>query len=200
MLDGKIRAFKYFNKEKRTNHIEFISSSKVIKYNDELFAIEIWLIDMKNMILTENKSQQLIDISFLNKIKKLSGWSCNIYMIVEKKDLALTCSLSGIIYYEKMLGYLSKINIKIEGQPEDDEIDKILLLPNNVPYTFVLCGRLDESLDFLNDDRFVNKVKELNGKITWRGIDIDVKQLCLEETKYCLIDNLKRIIKDNNLE
>ena len=200
MLDGNIRTFKYCNKEKRINHIRFMPYSKVIKYNDELFVFDIYDIDMKKMMITENKSLQLIDSKFLDKIKKLSDTSNSIYMIVEKKDLTLTCWLFEITYYKRFLRYFSKIEIKIKGWSKDDVIDKILLLPNNVSYIFDICGRLDKSLRFLYDDTFVNKVKELNGKITCRGIDIDVKQLCLEETKDFWIDNLKRKLEDNDLE
>ena len=200
MLDGNIRTFKYYKDEKIINYISIISSSKVIKYDDKLFAFEISSIGMKNMIITENISLQLIDSSFLDMIKKLSDARYSIYMIVEKKDLAWTCWLNEITYYKKFMRYFSKFKIKIKGWPEGDVIDKILLLPSNVSYTFVICGCLDESLRFLDDDRFVNKVKELNGKITCRGIDIDVKQLCLEETKDFLLDNLKRKIEDNDLE
>ena len=200
MIDGKIRTFKYYNDGERINDIGVIPSSKVIKYNDELFVFDISSIYMQNMTITKNKSLQLIDSKFLDKIKKLSDTSNSIYMIVEKKDLTLTCWLTEITDYKKILRYFSKIKIKIKGWPEDAEINKILQLPSNVSYTFAIRGRLDESLDFLDDDRFVNKVKELNGKITCRGIDIDVKKLCLEETKYCLIDNLKRKIEENDLD
>ena len=202
MFDGNVRTFKYYNEEKRINHIRFIPSDKVIKYNDELFAIEIWLIVMKNMIIAENKNLQLIDSKFLNKIKKLSDTTYSIYMIVEKKDLTRTCWLTEMTYYKKFLRYLSKIKIKIniKGRLKDAEINKILRLQNNISYTFALCGRLDECLDFLHNYRFVNKVKELNGKITCRGIDIDVRQLCLKGKKYGLIGNLKRKIEDNDLE
>ena len=200
MLDGNIRTFKYCNKDKRINHIRFIPYSKVIKYNDELFVFDIYDIDMKKMMITENKSLQLIDSKFLDKIKNLSDTNNNIYMIVEKKNLALTCWMTEIYYFKKFLRYLSKIKIKIEGCPNNAVIKKFLWLPSNASYTFDICSSLDESLDFLDDDKFVNKVKALNGKITCRGIDIDVKKLCLKETKYCLIDNLKRKIKDNDLD
>ena len=200
MFDGNVRTFEYYNEEKRINYFRFIPSDKVIKYNDELFAIEIWLIDMKNMIITENKNLQLIDSKFLDKIKNLSDTNNNIYMIAEKKNLALTCWMTEIYYFKKFLRYLSKIKIKIEGCPNNAVMKNFLWLPSNASYTFDICSRLDESLDFLDDDKFVNKVKALNGKITCRGINIDVKKLCLKETKYCLIDNLKRKIKDNDLE
>ena len=198
VFDGKIRTFKYYDKEKRIKRISVKSSSYVMKCKNKLFAFDICDIDMKKMMITENKSLQLIDSKFLDKIKKLSDTSNSIYMIVEKKDLALTCCLNSITYYnKKFLRCFSKIKISIDGRPNEGVIKDILNLPNNVPYTFDICGWLGESLDFLYNDRFVNKVKKLNGKITCGEIDIDVKQLCLEETKDCWIDNLKKKIKDS---
>ena len=163
----------------------------VIRSEDEnVFALKVSNLDFKNMILENKLGELKVSNYFYNKISNLAKSSKDVYIFTNVNSLTLNIDLWNINEELKYFEFWTKVNIILKDLLKtEDVLEKIDLLPKNAQYTFEIKYPNNGWLNFLMKDSFIEKIKEIRGRILCLRVEIESKLINKEELSL-LIDSI----------
>ena len=197
MINDELRAFKREDGGMLNLEVYFHrKSTKIIKESQMLICVK--MISFKNLILEGNVKEipeDLISLEIKDGIEDIVTLN-NIYLIVEKNEFALDVNFGNSRKYIKYFDFWSRVHIKINSSFKTKKaIDIIKEYSETADYLFEIDDPWNKFLKLLTDDRFVERLKEINAKISCKRVLIQVKLIKDKEEKENFIENIKKDIK-----
>ena len=199
-FSGKIWSFKLINNKSPLENIHFYGKEFIKSKDKNIFALKILDMSNKFMRQIENYSIALIDKNFQKKLTELTQSNDEVYIIFNSNDLTWIIDIEEFKINKKYLKYWSKVNIKIDWNLKiESVIKKISCFPKTTYYTFQV-NDTKYNFDLLKSIDFIDKSKNLNWKIIYNGVEIQIKKIKNEDEHKYLKEKIIEEIQKRELK
>ena len=199
-FSGKIWSFKLINNKSPLENIHIYGKEFIKSKDKNIFALKILDMSNKFMRQIENYSIALIDKNFQKKLIELTQSNDEVYTIFNSNDLTWIIDIEEFKRNKKYLKYWSKVNIKIDWNLKiESVIKKMSCFPKTTSYTFQVNDP-KYNFDLLKSIDFIDKSKDLNWKIIYNGVEIQIKKIKNEDEHKYLKEKIIEEIQKRELK